>query len=188
MQATRAEDFTPAVQVEYPKIDQEQLQERMKGIKVGNIRDPKCIICQVPELAGLDKFIFFHAVDFVKMKEILFGSGIGISEKEFFDHEQRHLFIETEKGDCKPEDTVELLDERVSQTVQQLRLLEKRGKGKFSQAFVNRVEVTTDFKTIMLRQFEKAMAAEIIDVKPVEAPVNQKLLPAGSEEVAGASH
>ena len=177
------------------------------ALDVRNTQDRRCVICHVPDLFSYDKRMFLRQIQHSEFARVANDLGFQIPESDFRRHMERHVFVYQE--DKKPEEmeAVDLLDTLVLSIRTQLDKMEMIGdvqtteynrklellqrflelKGKFAGDVKEKVELSTDFKSMLVGQLEASTkhgsvkATKIIADKGTPAitePASQPLLPA----------
>jgi hypothetical protein len=198
--------------------------EKAKPI-VKNTENPRCVICNVSDLSVMDTDVFYRKVAYRDFLEVANKEGYIITEKDFEAHRNKHLYIEKPTDGAPPAiESKEALDDMINALRTQLRYLESSHdtdtpeytkkmdliksllelKGRFDGQFTQKVEVTNDFRTLMLQRLTdspiqpQTTASTVIDVPvkriqpkpsrpPAAADITQDIANALQEQSGGAS-
>lgn len=160
-----------------------------EGLNIQCIKDRRCLICNVPELAQYNDEIFYYRIAPQQFLDIAKRFGYMIPMKMFVEHQEKHLYIhETTTKQSPTRSPQEMTGDMIMSLVSQLRMLEDRGRtdtleytkksemlvklldlrGKFEGAFTQKMELTGDFRTLMIAQLKKAIESGLTE-KQIEA-------------------
>jgi len=140
--------------------------------EVRNCKHPRCVICNVDALNKFDSDIFYFRINHQEFSIHANKLGFTIPQREFEIHRSKHIYIHKEIDIPKEAPASEILADMISALRAQLKRFEEAQdtetpeytkksellksllelKGKFDGAFAQRVEVSTDFKSMMVDQ------------------------------------
>ncbi len=168
-------------------------------LDVRNKKDPRCPLCCIPDLAQYDKEIFYRRLGHNDFVDKVRGQYV-VPEQDFRKH-IAHLYVHRPMQISANTPSVEILSELISALHSQIIMQAQAGdidngeysrklemvkslielRGKYEGAFKERVEVTTDFKKLLIgRMMESIAEPAVIDVTPTKDEV--KLLDRANQD------
>ena len=148
------------------------MSEVRKPLVIRSKEDPKCAICNIPELSRFDDALFFRRMQFMQFCSEANKLGYVIPQKDFDLHQSKHIFVYKEKEVPRDIPSTDILIDMIAVTRAQLQQMEdshetdkieytKKAEllkslielqGRFEGKFKEKIEVSTDFKSMLVEQ------------------------------------